>query len=42
MSQELAKHMPAFGEIVVAQMHLDIPPEAVTQDLEEHSYQALY
>jgi PPOX class probable FMN-dependent enzyme len=41
-SQDLAKQMPSFGEIVSAQMNLDIPGESITHDLEEHSYRSLY
>lgn len=41
-SQSLAEEMPSFGEIVAAQMGLDIPGEAITHDLEEHSYRSLY
>lgn len=41
-SQELANQMPSFGEIISAQMNLDVPGEAITHDLEEHSYRSLY
>jgi len=42
VSQALADEMPSFGEIVTTQMGLDIPAEAITQNLEENSYRSLY
>lgn len=41
-SQALAGQMPSFGEIVAAQMGLDIPGEAIEHDLERNSYRSLY
>ena len=41
-SQALAEEMPSFGEIVAAQMNLDIPGEAIAKDLEQNSYRSLY
>lgn len=41
-SQALAEQMPSFGEIVAAQMGLDIPGEAIERDLEQNSYRSLY
>lgn len=41
-SQALADEMPSFAEMITAQLGLDIPAEAITQDLEENTYRALF